>query len=202
MVTLPVLPRPESDRSSAQPQTQAGGTLWQLGIESQELTRQISTLAELLSSEEEEIQAEAITRLEALLSAEANNREALSAKADATCWVIENLRAQGQYRQDQGWRLQELGRADAARATRLETSLLTVLTNLQPGATRFSLPHHELTSRRSERVSINAPELLDSEWITVKTTSQPDKGAIRAALKAGRLIEGAELVEHRSWQIR
>jgi hypothetical protein len=176
-------------------------TLWQLGIEAQELMARISQLAEQLDSEDPLLQAEAIAELEAALSAEDGHRQALEAKADATCWVIEHLRAQGAYRSHQAKRLTELSARDGAKADRLEASLLAVLTRLQPGATRFSLPHHELSSRRSQAVVIEAPELLDPEWLAVKTTSQPDKAAIKAALKAGRLIEGAELVERRSWRI-
>jgi hypothetical protein len=54
---------------------QRTGSLWQLGIESQELTTAIAQLAE------------------------AHNKAALAAKADATCWVIEHLRGQAAYRQ-------------------------------------------------------------------------------------------------------
>ena len=188
----PVSESPTGDRPS---------TLWQLGIEAQGLTSRIAQLAELLDSDDPELQTAAITELEAALLEEEGNREALEAKADATCWVIEHLRAQGAYRQQQAKRLNELGSRDGARADRLEASLLTVLTHLQPAATRFSLPHHELTSRRSQAVVIEAPELLDPEWLAVKTTAQPDKAAIKAALKAGRLIDGAQLVERRSWRI-
>jgi hypothetical protein len=176
-------------------------TLWQLGIEAQELMARISRLAEHLDAEDPELQAEAIAELEAALAAEEGHRQAVEAKADATCWVIEHLRAQGAYRSQQAKRLTELAARDGAKADRLEASLLTALTRLQPGATRFSLPHHELSSRRSQSVVIEAPELLDPEWLAIKTTAQPDRAAIKAALKAGRLIDGAELVERRSWRI-
>lgn len=48
---------------------------------------------------------------------------------------------------------------------------------------------------------IEAPELLDPEWLAVKTTAQPDKAAVKAALKAGRLVDGAQLEERLSWRI-
>ena len=76
----------------------------------------------------------------------------LARKADATCWVIDHLRAQGSYRQQQAKRLVELAKGDQRRADALENTLVFVLTRLQPAATRFSFPHHELTSRRSEAV--------------------------------------------------
>ena len=115
--------------------------------------------------------------------------------------MIEHLRGQAAYRQQQAKRLTELSRSDASRADALEDSLVLVLTRLQPQATRFSFPNHELTSRRSQAVEIDDEQALAPEWLTVKTTSQPDKAAIKQALKAGQQIPGAQLLSHRSWRI-
>jgi hypothetical protein len=76
-----------------------------------------------------------------------------------------------------------------------------VLTQLQPKSTRFSFPNHESSSRKSQAVVIDDDEALDSEWLTVTTTSKPDKTAIKEALKAGRQITGAQLPSRRSWRI-
>ena len=159
-VHTPVLTEASSERVAAAPvptgpscTLQRSGSLWQLGIEAQELTTAIGQLAEKL-------EADGDTRA-----------QALAAKADAS-------------------------RADA-----LEESLVLVLTRLQPSATRFSFPNHELSSRKSQAVEIDDEEALDSEWLTVTTTSKPDKAAIKEALKAGRHIEGAQLLSRRSWRI-
>ena len=48
---------------------------------------------------------------------------------------------------------------------------------------------------------IDDEEALDPEWLAIKTTSQPDKAAIKEALKAGRQITGAQLLTRRSWRI-
>jgi len=180
---------------------QRSGSLWQLGIEAQELTAAIGQLAEQLEADDEESRAQALAELEAALLAEEGNKNALAAKADATCWVIEHLRGQAAYRQQQAKRLTELSRSDAGRADALEESLVLVLTQLQPTSTRFSFPNHELTSRKSQAVEIDDEESLPSEWLALKTTSQPDKPAIKEALKAGHLIPGAQLVSRRSWRI-
>jgi len=179
---------------------QRSGSLWQLGIEAQELTTAIGQLAEKLEADDD-TRAQALAELEATLLAEEGNKQALAAKADATCWVIEHLRGQAAYRQQQAKRLTELSRSDASRADALEESLVLVLTRLQPSATRFSFPNHELSSRKSQAVEIDDEEALDSEWLTVTTTSKPDKAAIKEALKAGRHIEGAQLLSRRSWRI-
>ena len=115
--------------------------------------------------------------------------------------MIEHLRGQASYRQQQARRLTELSRSDASRADALEDSLVLVLTRLQPKATRFSFPNHELSSRKSQAVEIDDEEALPPEWLALKTTSQPDKAAIKEALKAGHLITGAQLISRRSWRI-
>jgi hypothetical protein len=180
---------------------QRSGSLWQLGIEAQELTTAIGQLAQRLESDEPEERQQAITELEAALLAEEGNKAALAAKADATCWVIEHLRGQAAYRQQQAKRLTALATGDTSRADALEESLIFVLTQLQPAATRFSFPNHELSSRKSSAVVIDDEEALDPEWLAVTTTSKPDKAAIKEALKAGRQITGAQLLSRRSWRI-
>lgn len=176
------------------------GSLWQLGIEAQELTTTIGQLAEQLEADDD-TRAQALAELEAALLAEEHNKAALAAKADATCWVIEHLRGQAAYRQQQAKRLTELSRSDASRADALEESLVLVLTRLQPKATRFSFPNHELSSRKSQAVEIDDEDALDPQWLSFSTTSKPDKAAIKEALKAGGEIIGAQLVSRRSWRI-
>ncbi|MFM8277443.1 MAG: siphovirus Gp157 family protein [Cyanobium sp.] len=180
-----------------------------LGIEAQELTTAIGLLAEQLEADDDNTRAQALAELEAALLAEEGNKQALAAKAVAerfraavaTCWVIEHLRGQAAYRQQQAKRLTELSRSDTSRADALEDSLVLVLTRLQPAATRFSFPNHELTSRKSQAVEIDDGDALASEWLSFTTTSKPDKAAIKEALKAGRQIKGAQLVSRRSWRI-
>ena len=180
---------------------QRSGSLWQLGIEAQELTTAIGQLAEQLETDDTEQRASALAELEAALLAEEGNKVALAAKADATCWVIEHLRGQAAYRQQQAKRLTDLARSDASRADALEESLVFVLTQLQPAATRFSFPNHELTSRKSQAVEIDDEDALDPQWLSFSTTSKPDKTAIKEALKAGTEITGAQLISRRSWRI-
>ncbi|MFM8661328.1 MAG: hypothetical protein ACKOCI_08290, partial [Cyanobium sp.] len=156
-------------------------SLWQLGIEAQELTTAIGLLAEQLEADDDDIGAQALAELEAALLAEEGNKQALAAKAVAerfrtavaTCWVIEHLRGQAAYRQQQAKRLADLARSDAGRADSLEESLVLVLTRLQPTSTRFWFPNHELTSRKSQAVEIDDEDALDPQWLSFSTTSKP-----------------------------
>jgi len=203
VLTAPAAPLSPSLPQAAGPSCtlQRSGSLWQLGIEAQELTTAIGQLAQQLEADDDDTRAQALAELEAALLAEEGNKQALSAKADATCWVIEHLRGQGAYRQQQAKRLTALAAADNNRADALETSLVLVLTRLQPKATRFSFPNHELTSRKSQAIEIDDEEALDPQWLTVTTTTKPDKAAIKEAIKAGQQIPGAQLLSRRTWRI-
>ncbi|MEA5473259.1 MULTISPECIES: siphovirus Gp157 family protein [Synechococcales] len=202
-LTAPAAPLSPSLPQAAGPSCtlQRSGSLWQLGIESQELTTAIAQLAERLETDEPDERQQILGELETALLADEGNKAAIAAKADATCWVIEHLRGQAAYRQQQAKRLTALAAGDNSRADALEHSLVLVLTRLQPKATRFSFPNHELTSRKSQAVEIDDEEALDPQWLAVTTTSKPDKAAIKEALKAGRHIEGAHLLSRRSWRI-
>ena len=205
ILTAPAAPLTPALPQAAGPSCtlQRSGSLWQLGIEAQEITTAIGLLAEQLEADDDDARARALGELEAALLAEEGNKQALAAKADATCWVIEHLRGQAAYRQQQAKRLTELSRSDASRADALEDSLVLVLvlTRLQPAATRFSFPNHELSSRKSQAVEINDEQALDPAWLSFTTTSKPDKAAIKEALKAGTEITGAQLISRRSWRI-
>jgi hypothetical protein len=193
----PALPQAEGPTCSLQ----RSGSLWQLGIEAQELTTAIAQLAGRLETDEPEERQQVLAELEAALLADEGNKAAIAAKADATCWVIEHLRGQAAYRQQQAKRLTALAASDNGRADDLETSLVLVLTRLQPKSTRFSFPNHELRSTRSQAVDIAENAQLAPEWLTVTTTTKPDKTAIKAAIKAGQQIPGAQLLSRRTWRI-
>ena len=99
------VPAPGAIASGPTCSLQRSGSLWQLGIEAQELTTAIGQLAEQLEADDD-TRALALAELEAALRAEEGNKAALAAKADATCWVIEHLRGQAAYRQQQAKRCQ------------------------------------------------------------------------------------------------
>ena len=211
MVSLPSVPHPVASAPVASAPMgsapvgsapmRSGLGLWQLGIEAQALTAQIAAFAAQLELEDPELVQSALGELEAALLQEEGNKQKLSDKADATCWVIDHLRAQASYRQQQAKRLSDIAKADQTRADALEQSLLYVLTHLQPEATRFSFPNHELTSRKSTVVEIIDLDKITAEWLVVKTSTAPDKNAIKAALKKGLEVSGATLLNRRSWKI-
>ena len=208
MISLPSIPAPMGPATASAPVGPApvgpgpvGLGLWQLGIEAQSLTAQIAALAEQLEAEDPLLAQSALGELESVLLQEEGNKQKLSDKADATCWVIDHLRAQANYRAAQAKRLADIAKADNTRADALETSLLYVLTRLQPEAKRFSFPNHEITSRKSIIVEITDLDKITAEWLVVKTTTTPDKNAIKDAIKKGTKVEGAAVINRTNWKI-
>jgi hypothetical protein len=177
-------------------------SLFDLASDAIQLDRAINDAAEGLLSDDPAEAAAAAALLEELISAEGQTRQAIEAKADAWCWAIDRIRGQAAARLAHAGRLAELAAADARKADALQETLLRQLLALTPDATNFELPDHKLTSRRSTAVELDVePMDLPEAFLRTKTTISPDKTALAAALKAGQTIDGAHLVERRSWKI-
>ena len=177
-------------------------TLFDLTGEALQLQRQINESAELLFSDDPDEAAAATAELEALIAFESGNRRALDAKADAWCWVIDHMRAQAAARAAHAQRLKDLATSAEQQADALQERLIAALQKVAPDETTWELPEHKITSRRSQAVEVADISELPTEFITSRTTHSPNKTALAAALKGGAQIEGASLVERRSWSIK
>jgi hypothetical protein len=178
-------------------------TLFDLTGEALHLQRQINESAELLFSDDPDEAAAATAELEALIAFESGNRRALESKADAWCWVIDHMRAQADARAMHAQRLKDLATSAQQQADALQDWLIAALQKVAPDETRWELPEHKITSRRSQAVEVVADAMdLPVQFRRVKTTYSADKTAIAAALKSGAQIEGVALVERRSWSIK
>jgi hypothetical protein len=176
-------------------------TLFDLTGEALKLQRQINESAELLFGEPEEAAA-AIATLEALITSEAANKQALHTKADAWCWVIDHIRAQAATRAAHAQRLKDLATAAEQQADALQDRLIAALQKIDPDLTKLELPEHRITSRRSQAVEVSVDVMeLPGGYVTSRTSYSPNKTALGAALKAGVRIDGVALVERRSWKI-
>jgi hypothetical protein len=178
-------------------------TLFDLTGEALQLQRQINKSAELLFSEYPDEVAAATMALENLISAESDNRMAVEAKADAWCWVIDHMRAQADARAAHAQRLKYLATSAQQQADDLQERLIAALQKVAPDETRWDLPEHKITSRKTTAVDVTADALeLPGQYQQIKTTITADKTALAAALKGGAQIEGVALVERRSWSIK
>jgi hypothetical protein len=113
------------------------------------------------------------------------------------------MRAQAEARAMHAQRLKDLATSAQQQADALQDRLIAALQKVAPDETRWELPEHKITSRRSQAVELTAEAIdLPEEFQRTKVTVSADKTAIAAALKQGQQIEGAALVERRSWSIK
>lgn len=185
--------------TTPQPQT----SLYGLGMAAQAIAQEINRAAELLGSDDPEERDTGRVVLEEYLAAEDATKDAINEKADAVCHVVRLLHAQAAFRAEESKRLGALAKADLARADKLTDYMVHVLTTLDPGKTKFSLPHHELTSRQSTRVEVDEDVDLPDEFLARRVIEEvkPDKDAIKRALQSGASIPGALLRTVRNWKI-
>ena len=60
----------------------------------------------------------------------------------------------------------------------------------------------DLSIRKSEAVNITDASKLPPEYVVTKTSTAPDKKVIKAAIKDGKKVAGAEIVTNKSLQIK
>lgn len=193
---------PPASRPSAESRATGGTSLYALGIQAQVIDGELALAAELLDTDDPAQEQTAIALIEQYLEAAQHTKSALADKADNICRYIDHLQAVAQFRKDQAKRLADLAAADQRRAQSLTDYMLKVLTGLHPTESKFSLPTHELRSRRSESVEIDDEGLIPDDMFRTKTTREPDKASIKAALKAGQQIAGARLITRTNWSIK
>ena len=184
--------------------TEQPTNLYALTSDAYRLEAAISEAAEGLVSDDPAVVAAATAELEALIAAGEGAKDALLAKADAWCWVIDRLRDQAASRKAHAARLMALAQADERKADTMLDRLTDRLLFLDPAATKFDLPTHQLRSTKVTSVEIDddlLPEDLPAEYQRSKTTTMVDLVALKAALKGGAVVKGATLLEHRSWRL-
>jgi len=180
-------------------------SLFALTSEATLLAARIDDTAERLFSDDPADVAAATEALEQLITAEASNRQALTAKADAWCWVIDQLRAKADAQREHSQRLARMAEQAEHRAQVMQDQLVRALAHVDPDATKWELPAHKLTSRQTQAVEIDPdllPDDLPAEFVRTRTTTSADKTAIAAALKAGATVPGCTLNTRRSWTIK
>ena len=200
-VSAPGTPGPGT--SSALPaKAERGPSLYELGIQAQDIAGEIALAATLLESEDEDERNSAIALIESYLDVQEQTKSALLSKADNICYYIDHLTAQADFRKQQAQRLAHLAEADYKRAEALKKTMVYVMERLYPGQSKFSLPTHELRSRSSEAVVIEDESAIPKDYLNVRHVVSPDKTAIKQAIKQGTPVPGCSIEKRQSWSIK
>ena len=121
-------------------------------------------------------------------------------KIIATAMYIRRLDALNKATKETIQDLQERVSADSKRIEALKWLMTKAMDSLQ--YTEVKSPEVTLRFRKSSSVEITDSESLPEQFLRTKTVVEPDKAAIKNALKAGEKIQGAQLVESRNLQIQ
>lgn len=121
-------------------------------------------------------------------------------KLEAIGLFIKNLSAEAEAIKAEADALKLRATRKANRAERLREYLRDAL--VYEGLQKFETAKVAYTLRKVRKVEITNEEALPECFRREKITVEPDKVAIKAAIKAGEVVEGAELVESQSLTIK
>lgn len=137
-----------------------------------------------------EIDGEIYTDLEAL------QMERTTKIENIACW-IKNLKSDADELKAEAKAMSDRAKAKERKAESLTHYLVAVL-----DGQKFETARAAIGWRKSKAVHIEYGTQLPDEYIRRKITEEPDKAAIKAALVAGKHIEGCELVENNNITIK
>ncbi len=92
--------------------------------------------------------------------------------------------------------------AEREKAAKLKAASLRLWLTEALGGEKFQSAKCAVSFRKSVSVAVDDPTTLPAEFVTVKTTTEPNKAAIKDALKGGAVIPGCELVAKLNAQIK
>lgn len=127
----------------------------------------------------------------------------LEAKATNTAFVIRNIEAHAAAIKDAEAQMAARRKAAENRAARLKDYLLANL--IVAGVQKVECPYFKLAVRDNPlAVEIYEPGLVPAEYMRQKPPPppEPDKAAIKDALKAGQDVPGAKLTQGKRLEIR
>lgn len=125
-------------------------------------------------------------------------QESIEKKALAVGIVIKQLDADAKAIKEEKLNLEKRQKTIERNVERLKDYLTT---NMQiAGISELEAPRIKLTFRKSEVVEILNQEVIDEKYYAIK--KEISKSSIKAALKAGENVQGAQLVEKQNLQIK
>lgn len=121
-------------------------------------------------------------------------------KAEAVAMFVKNLEADAEAIKAEEQALKKRREVKERKADRLREYLLECLD--VNGLSLVDTPKARISTRRSTYVNVTDDGKVPESFRKVKTVESIDKTAIGKALKAGDEVDGCELAERRSLQIR
>ena len=118
-------------------------------------------------------------------------------KIENICLYIKDLYAEADAIYNERRALEEREKASEKKADSLSRYLQAML-----DGEKFKTARCAVSYRKTQSVNIVDENLIPNEYLRFKTTSAPDKTAIKDAIKAGKDVPGATLEERQSMTIK
>lgn len=119
-------------------------------------------------------------------------------KIEGICCWIKNLKAEANAIKEEAKALSERAKADEKKADRLTSWIEKVL-----AGEKFQTPKVAVSWRKSTTLEITTDNIMDIPPTYLKFKDpEPDKNAIKKAIKEGEIIPGCALVENNNMTIK
>jgi hypothetical protein len=128
------------------------------------------------------------------------NREQLETKGRCYGYIIKDLENEIDVIDAEIKRLNDFKKSRAKTADWLKEKLSEAMQLFE--IEKLESPTLKISFRKSESVEIENEDLIEAEYIVTKTTRQPDKTAIKEAIKQGVEVVGAVLKQNKNIQIK
>jgi hypothetical protein len=116
----------------------------------------------------------------------------LKEKSDNIIKYVQNLEGNINIIDTEIKRLQELKKTEKNKIERMKEYIKYSMDKM--GLKKIESPIGKISLRKSESVEIEDIEKIPGEFVTIKQTFNPDKTAIKKAIKEGREIPGAKII--------
>jgi len=126
------------------------------------------------------------------------NEQNFTEKAINYGYVIKNFESEIDIIDEEIKRLNALKRARINAVEKLEKNISNAMQLF--GITEVKAPTFKMNFRKSEYVEVS--DLLDQNYIVEKVSYQPDKIAIKNAIKEGKTVNGAAIIINYNLQIK
>ena len=122
-------------------------------------------------------------------------------KLDGCAYIVSSLELQSKALKDEAKRLSDRAKRLERNAESLEGMMLSAL--LQLPEQKMKTLKFTFSTRKSEQVVIEEGfNIMNEKYVRVKETREPDKAAIKAAIKEGANVIGVTLVTNQSLTIK
>lgn len=121
-------------------------------------------------------------------------------KLDGSAYVVQTLELQSKALEDEAKRLSERAKRLENNAESLKSMMLSALLELPDQ--KLKTAKFTFGTRKSESVQIEEGFNMNGKYVRVKETREPDKTAIKEAIKAGETIIGVTIITNKSLNIR